>query len=157
MSHKDVRRRSRRVTQWRARVGVVAVAAALAAGCSLSTGSTTAHRSAEAQPAAHGVEAAIGTIPWSQVGPGWMLALWSPAISHRPGEKGAPNEPDPATVTTTLYLVDPAGGRYPITTFPPGSTARLLDWSGDRSHALFYATKPGSSHNETAIAVDLRN
>jgi hypothetical protein len=155
MNSKGIRGRA---ATWRSRAGVVALAAVLAAGCSPATGSIAAHRpAAEAQPAAHGVEAAIGTIPWAQVGPGWMLALWSPAISHRPGEKGAPNEPDPGKVATTLYLVDPAGGRYPITTFPPGSTARLLDWSGDRSHALFYATKPGSSHNETAIAVDLRN
>ncbi|OMC18362.1 hypothetical protein A5736_14760 [Mycobacterium sp. SP-6446] len=158
VSHKDVRVRSRRVTRWRARVGVVAVATALAAGCSLSSGSIAAHRpAAETQPAAHGVEAAIGTIPWSQVGPGWMLALWSPAISHRPGEKGAPDEPDPATVTTTLYLVDPAGGRYPITTFPAGSTARLVDWSADGSHVLVSAFKPGSLQDHTAIAVDLRD
>ncbi|WP_076116561.1 hypothetical protein [Mycobacterium sp. IS-2888] len=155
MNSKGIRRHA---AAWRGRAGVVALAAVLAAGCSLSTGSIAAHRpAAEAQPAAHGVEAAIETIPWAQVGTGWMLALWSPAISHRPGEKGAPDGPDPDKVTTTLYLVDPAGGRYPITTFPPGSTARLLDWSGDRSHALLYATKPGSSHNETAIAVDLRN
>ncbi|OBK46875.1 hypothetical protein A5655_08755 [Mycobacterium sp. 1081908.1] len=111
----------------------------------------------ETQPAAHGVEAAIETIPWSQVGPGWMLALWSLAISHRPGEKRDPNEPDANKVTTTLFLVDPAGGRYPITTFQPGSTARLLDWSGDRTHALMYRTKPGSLYDASAVAVDLRN
>jgi hypothetical protein len=39
-------------------------------------------------------------------------------------------------------LVDPVGGRYPITTFPPpGNKAgpELIDWSGDGAHALFYA------------------
>jgi TolB protein len=164
MNRKDIRSHRRRYAlpgAWRSRVGVAALAAVLA-GCSPSTGSTTAHGpsyplAVEAQPAARGVEAAIDTIPWSKVGPGWMLALWSPAISHQPGAKRDPNEPDADKVTTTLYLVDPAGGRYPITTFQPGSTARLLDWSGDRSHALFYATKPGSLYDETAIAVDLRN
>ncbi|WP_297737360.1 hypothetical protein [Mycobacterium sp.] len=143
-------------------MGIVAVAAVLAAGCSSATGSTAAHSPSgspvvAAQPAAHGVEAPIEAIPWSQVGPGWMLALWSPAISHRPGVKPAPTEPNPDTVTTTLYLVDPAGGRYPISTFPPGSDARLVDWSNDGGHALFYATKPGSLSVGTAIAVDLRN
>ncbi|WP_085185192.1 hypothetical protein [Mycobacterium sp. IEC1808] len=159
MKHRGIRGRA---AAWRARVGVAALAAVLAAGCAPSSGIPAAHGpsgapAAETQPAAHGVEAAIQTIPWSQVGPGWMLALWSPAISHRPGEKRDPNEPDANKVTTTLYLVDPAGGRYPITTFQPGSTARLLDWSGDRTHALMYTTKPGSLYDESAIAVDLRN
>jgi hypothetical protein len=165
MNHKDIRSHRRRfapATGWRSRVGVVAVAAVLAAGCSSSIGSTAAHSPSEslaavAQMAAHGVEAPIETVPWSQVGPGWMLALWSPAIGHRPGEKPAPNEPTSDNVTTTLYLVDPAGGRYPITSFPTASTARLVDWSGDGSHALFYATQRGSRSDGTAIAVDLRN
>jgi len=48
--------------------------------------------------------------------------------------------PYPNKVATTLYLVDPAGGRYPITTFPPaGDSAglELVDWSGDGTRALF--------------------
>lgn len=165
MNRNDIRNRRGRPASaraWRGRAAVIAVAAVLAAGCSPSTGTTAArgpsdHPAVEAQPAAHGVEAAIQTIPWSQVGPGWMLALWSPAISHRPGEERDPNEPHAEKVATTLYLVDPAGGRYPITTFPAGSGARLLDWSGDGSHALFYAAKSGSPHDETALSVDLRN
>ncbi|OBI22320.1 hypothetical protein A5712_12845 [Mycobacterium sp. E2327] len=159
MEHKGIRGAA---AAWRGRVGVIAVAAVLAAGCAPSTGTPMAQSpssapATSAQPAAHGVEAAIDTIPWSQVGPGWMLALWSPAISHQPGAKRDPNEPDANKVTTTLYLVDPAGGRYPITAFPPGSTARLIDWSGDRTHALMYATKPGSLYDESVIAVDLRS
>ena len=165
MNHKHIRRRPKRFARaaaWRAQVGVIALAAVMAAGCSSSTGSSAAHGpsggpAAAAQPAAHGVEAAIDTIPWSQVGPGWMLAMWSPAISHHPGAKPAPNEPPRDTATTTLYLVDPAGGRYPITTFPPGSTAWLIDWSADRSHALFNAAKPGPVDDGTVISVDLRN
>jgi TolB protein len=80
-----------------------------------------------------------------------MLATWSPASAGPP----PPGEPTRATSTTTLYLVDPAGGRYPITAFkPPGEMAgpRLVDWSGDGSKALFhteYAKPP------TAIIVDL--
>jgi hypothetical protein len=168
MNHKRIRaRRNRRrgalrAGAWRRQVGVVALAAALAAGCSSSTmahgpSDSPTSSTAVAQPAAHGVEAPIETIPWSQVGPGWMLALWSPAISHRPGEKPAPDEPTWDTVTTKLYLVDPAGGRFPITTFPTGSTPRLVDWSGDRSHALFHVVKPGGVWGGTAISVDLQN
>ena len=133
---------------------IAALAAVLVAGCSSATDSTAGHgtssspassTSAPARPAAHGVEEPIGAIPWSQVGPGWMLATWSPVSG----------EPPPATSTTTLYLVDPAGGRYPITTFkPPGEMTgpRLVDWSGDGSKALFHTE---SAKPATAIIVDL--
>jgi TolB protein len=133
---------------------VIAAVAVLAAGCSSATDSTAGHgtssspaTSTPTQPAAHGVEAPIGAVPWPQVGPGWLLATWSPVTGGRP-TAGEPT-------TTTLYLVDPDGGRYPITTFPPpGEMAglRLVDWSGDGGRALFYAeyAKP-----PVAIVVDL--
>ena len=132
-------------------VGVIAIAAMMAAGCS-STNSTAAQEpsrdpapsAAASAPtpatpaAARGVEATINDVPWSKVGQGWTLATWSPVISHRPGEKPAPGEPDRKTASTTLYLVDPAGNRYAITTLS-GRDAddHLIDWSGDGSHALF--------------------
>jgi TolB protein len=148
---------------------VVAVMAAVgvAAGCSSSTNTpavqkpsapasssvTAAPSTATAAPAAAtGVAAAIKDVPWSQVGPGWMLAEWSPVTPHRPGEQRAPDEPTPQTVDTTLYLVDPAGNRYTITTFAPGSGLSLADWSGDGSHALF---TPSYVTPTSAISVDL--
>jgi hypothetical protein len=148
-------------------VGVFAIAAIMAAGCSSPTNSPAAQESssgptvsaarstpAPATPAAaHGVEATINDVPWSKVGPGWVLATWSPVTSHRPGEKPAPGEADPETAATTLYLVDPAGNRYAITTFS-GADARLdlADWSGDGSHALFADSYPEPSK---FISVDL--
>ena len=140
----------------RRRMLVVVLAAVMVAGCS-SNGSTAGHgasgsstTSTVAQAAAHGVEAPIGAIPWSQVGPGWLLATWSPAVDTGHGQTPPPGAPTPETATTTLYLVDPAGGRYPITTFAPGDTAggALVDWSGDGSRALFHT-------GDTAISVDL--
>jgi hypothetical protein len=145
---------------------IAALAAVMVAGCSSSTGSTAAHdrsgsptsstsTSATAAPAAHGVEAPIETVPWPRVGPGWMLATWSPVSGGSPGEPPAPGEPSPGTATTTLYLVDPAGGRYAITTFPPpGDSAgpQLVDWSGDGTQALFYAQY---ADPPAAILVDL--
>jgi hypothetical protein len=111
---------------WRNLAPAVALAGVLVAGCSSSTSSDAAHGisaapspTGAAQVAAHGVEAAIGTIPWSQVGPGWMLATWSPVPGGRPGTPLPPGSPNRETATKTLYLVDSAGGRYPITTFPP--------------------------------------
>jgi hypothetical protein len=150
----------------RIRLGLVALAAVLVAGCSSSNGSMAAHTASgspatptsttvvPATPAAaHGVEAAFGDVPWSKVGPGWMLATWSPVTPHMPGEPPAPGEPSPDTATTTLYLVDPAGNRYTITTFEGDkATPDLIDWSGDGSHALFGAKYPAPS---SVISVDL--
>jgi TolB protein len=150
-----------------ARIGVqlsAAVAAAmLAAGCSSSTASpaarpsgavTTTITSAPAPATSAAAQEAPGEVPWDRVGPGWTLATWSPATAHRPGEQRAPGEADPETAATTLFLVDPAGGRYPITTLA-GADARLrlTDWSGDGRTALFVSAEyPGPSK---IIAVDL--
>jgi hypothetical protein len=152
-------------------LAVSAIAAVvLSAGCSPSTRSAAPPQSASAQPTsttapagpatvpalpatARGAEQGIGDVPWAQVGPGWVLAVWSPLTPHRPGEAAAPGEPDPDNVTTVLYLVDPAGDRYSITEFPPGDgDPRLVDWSGDGSHALFETTKSGK---DAALSVDL--
>jgi hypothetical protein len=147
----------------------MALAGILATGCSSSTNSDAAHgvsvspaapSTTVAQAAAHGVEAAIATIPWSQVGPGWMLATWSPVPGERPGAPPPAGSPTRETASTTLYLADPAGGRYAITTFPPpgqGPSVTLADWSGDKSHALLYANAPGPSGAITIIAVDLHS
>ncbi len=139
-------------------------AAILAAGCTSAgtpsapdtpaQSSTSAASPAAAPLAAHGTEAGLNTVPWSQVGPGWLLATWSPVVGTHPGAEPPPGAPTYATATTTLYLVNPAGGRYPITTFaPPGdkSAPELLDWSGDGSTALFSVT----GEPPTAILVDL--
>jgi hypothetical protein len=95
--------------------------------------------------AAHGVELPRSAIPWSQVGPGWMLATWSPD----PGSE--------IRSTQTLYLVDPVGGRYAITTFPPpgdGPPPGLVDWSGDGTRALFVTNENGKT---IITEVDLRS
>jgi hypothetical protein len=129
----------------------------------IATVAATLAPSAHAEPensqpmAAHGVEAPLGAVPWSQVGAGWMLATWSPAPGLHPGETPPPGAPTWQTATTTLYLVDPAGGRYPITTFPPpgdGASPELADWSGDGTRALFSAEEK----DQTVLTeVDLRS
>jgi hypothetical protein len=107
--------------------------------------------------AAHGVEAPLGAVPWSEVGPGWMLAMWSPVPGMHTGETPPPGAPTWQTAATTLYLVDPAGGRYPITTFPPpgnGVSPNLVDWSGDGTRALFATDEKGRT---VLTEVDLRS
>jgi len=151
---------------WRARVGILALTAATLAACS-STGATETHDASgtsapptvAAQPMAQrGVEAAIDTIPWDQVGPGWMLALWSSVTPTMPGVELPPGAPTYETAGTTLYLVNPAGGRYPITTFgAPSGFGRptLADWSGDGSHALLSMRGRTGTDPDTAVSVDL--
>ncbi|WP_260739047.1 hypothetical protein [Mycobacterium sp. SMC-2] len=120
---------------------------ALATGSATITLPPTAHAGPEAM-AAHGVEAPLGAVPWSQVGPGWMLAMWSPVPGLHHGESPPPGSPTWRTAATTLYLVDPAGGRYPITTFPPpgdGDSPKLVDWSGDGTRALFSNIEKGQT------------
>ncbi|MBB3753101.1 TolB protein [Mycolicibacterium sp. BK634] len=145
-------------------VAAMMAVAGVVAGCSSSTNTPAAQNSsapassvapaptaAPATPVA-ATEAAVKDVPWSKVGPGWTLAEWSPVVPHRPGEQRDPDEPTHETVGTTLYLVDPAGNRYAITTFAPGTEMRLVDWSGDGSHALF----TGSYASPTsAVSVDL--
>ena len=138
----------------RAGLGLIASAALLLAGCSSPTNSTVSQPSSgraatsttKSVPAvARGVERRIGDVPWAQVGPGWMLAVWTPVTPHHPGSQHAPGGPTPETATTVLYLVSPSGDRYSITEFPPAESARNLGgWSPDGSHALLnpkYGTK----------------
>lgn len=138
----------------RAKLAIAAVAVALGA-ISISPAIAAASPATDAPAVTHGVEASIADVPWSKVGPGWTLATWSPVTPHMPGVQPPPGEPTWGTVSTTLYLVDPAGNRYAITTFAPAdrkSDLTLLDWSGDGSHALFGQEYPAPT---TALLVDL--
>lgn len=117
-------------------IAMALAAAVLATGCASTDSTAGQSPSTVAQPAAHGVQAPIGSVPWSRVGPGWLLATWRPNTEN---------------ADTTLYLVDPAGGRYLITTFASsnGQPPELVDWSGNGSHALL------SAGDDAAILVDL--
>src|ERR1700760_3525052 len=73
-------------------------------GPSTQTATSSAASPAPVAPAAaHGVELPSGQIPWDKVGPGWVLATWSPAPSMEPGQSPPPGPPMAAP--TTLYLV----------------------------------------------------
>jgi len=148
------------------RAAVVAATAVVVAGCSSSPEPgaqrgtpalpTPASATQAAQMAARNVEAPIQDVPWSEVGPGWMLAMWNAATPTDFGHQFAPGEPTPYDAETTLYLVDPDGNRYAITTFAaPGENGQLptlADWSGDGTRALFYR----QGDDLTVIEVDLR-
>jgi hypothetical protein len=89
--------------------------------------SPKASAAAAVQALSAGQQGSRQQVPWTQVGPGWILSEWTPAIIP------------PAA--TSLFLVDPAGGRYLIDTFPadpaPATPTNLVAWSGDGQRALF--------------------
>lgn len=80
-------------------------------------------------------------VPWSLVGPGWLLATW----------RTAPPSVAISSPSDTLFLVDPEGGRYDLGTSP----AELTDWSGDGERALFTMQSPADL-SETVVVQDLR-
>jgi hypothetical protein len=89
------------------------------------------------------------SVPWSKVGPGWALALFSRST----GGEGI----KPTNGSSTLYLVDPKGGRYSLVNWAAGSAAtqlQLLGWSGDTRRALFTAS--GADNTEQVYQVQLR-
>ncbi len=84
-------------------------------------------------PLGAGKQAGRSEIPWSQVGPGWTLVLWTPSTTIDTRSEGAAlrNAPE------SLFLVNPVGGRYLITTLPVDDHLQLDEWSGDGRRALF--------------------
>ncbi len=84
-------------------------------------------------PAGH--QAGAASIPWSQVGPGWFLSEWASV---------APSETSGPAKRYVLYLVDPQGGRYAITTLA-NQGRDLVGWSGDGRRALFETETSTSS------------
>jgi TolB protein len=73
----------------------------------------------QAQPVLlkYGAQQGRAQVPWSQVGPGWFLALT---------DGGAPS----------LYLINPIGGRYLITTHLPTARDGIAAWSPDGKRVM---------------------
>ena len=96
----------------------VLTAALLTAGTATAQPSSSGQQARAAQPAG---------VPWSRVGPGWVLAQYTTAAPE--GGKSGP---------VTLYLVSPGGARYQLARWPDLRTApALLAWSPDGQRALF--------------------
>jgi hypothetical protein len=103
------------------------VAAAVIAATTAAIGLSVPAMAASAAPSAR-----ASAVPWSKVGPGWALALYS-ATQEGAGVK-------PKAGPSTLYLVNPQGGRYKLATWSaksPRAQWELLAWSGDTKRALF--------------------
>ena len=116
----------------------------------VSAGPPRGVQAAAAGPVAEGVQAPSSAIPWPSVGPGWFVALWGP---HHTANGCCPLPPGWQQQPTTLYLVDPLGGRYLVATFPAPSYYELADWSGDGRRAMVLA--PGHGGQFEVEDIDL--
>ena len=83
-----------------------------------------------ASPLPFGQQLPSSEVPWGDVGPGWSLAILSPAGSGRP----------------ILYVVDPAGGRYRVPAMPTlPYDMNIADWSGDKERVLIASDLGGGA------------
>ncbi|HEV3212972.1 MAG TPA: hypothetical protein VGZ03_06205 [Acidimicrobiales bacterium] len=80
-------------------------------------------------PAALRAAGGPGSVPWATVGPGWLLATWSPRTAHRSLA---------AATSQYLVLIAPTGTRYLIAAIATPDV-QLLSWSGDGQRALLQA------------------
>jgi TolB protein len=66
----------------------------------------------------------LSQVPWPQVGSGWALAEFT-AGSYQVAKP------------VTLYMIDPAGGKYRLYAWPATTQPwHLVDWSGDKTRVL---------------------
>jgi hypothetical protein len=124
------------------RRGVFAAASVAIAGMAvaMTVPATAAQSVAADRVLAAGQTGSRAAVPWGKVGPGWALAMYSASQ----GGEGVRPKNGPAT----LYLVDPAGGRYSLFTWPARSVRSqwyLQGWSGDVRRALFTSEPAFSS------------
>jgi TolB protein len=101
-------------------------------------------------PLGTGQQAGRSQVPWSQVGPGWTLALWTPSTTVDKRTDGAVLR----NVPESLFLLNPVGGRYLIKTLPVDSHLQLEEWSGDGRRALFmhWADGQPATYSELDLA-----
>jgi hypothetical protein len=118
------------------RTPLIAIAAAVLSAGALTAALLTTGSAATAEPAntaepvttSHAASLAQAAgVPWSHVGPGWVLAQYTTAAPE--GGKSGP---------VTLYLISPGGARYQLARWPDSRTAPgLVAWSPDGKRALF--------------------
>jgi hypothetical protein len=129
----------------------VAVAAAAAVGAAGLAGPAMAARApaTRVRVLGAGQTGSRAAVPWSKVGPGWALGMFSRST----GGEGV----KPTSGSATLYLVDPAGGKYALVTWSARSQQaqwELVAWSGDARRALL--TSGGFGTREQVHQLQLR-
>ncbi len=99
-----------------------------------------------------GAQEPASAIPWTEVGPGWFVALWS---SQTPSAGGGPPPAGSQLHSSTLLLVDPLGGRYRVAVLPAPPDYGLLDWAGDGRRVLIATPATGPRQRSEIEDVDL--
>jgi hypothetical protein len=122
------RAQHRRGTRWLPAFASLAAVAALSvsgtAAAFAGSGPAAAARTGQLMLSA-GQVGARSAVPWRSVGSGWALANYTQGTQK-------------AAKPTTLYLIDPAGGKYRLYQWPASTTPwYLVGWSGDKTRALF--------------------
>lgn len=117
--------------------GVLAVGAV---GLAATTGAAAATRAT----ATTRTVSATARVPWSTVGRGWELAEYTTG----------PAWPQSTDYPVTLYLISPAGARYPMHTWAAHTTVPyLIAWSGDKTRALLgLPGLPGGKYEQLTLA-----
>ena len=110
-----------------------------------STNTNTSTTTTLPPPLAKGQTASRQAIPWKQVGPGWVLTLWDSSPASTQSEQPLTTVPGESA---DLYLMNPQGGRYLVTTFPIGDTPTLSAWSGDGRRAVLVGEGEGAGSGE---------
>jgi len=133
----------------RGRRGLGRLAGALAAGAlavgAVGLAATSGAAATTGTAGAAGTPAALAGVPWSKVGSGWELAEYT---AGRPA--GDMAGPVVNASPVTLYLISPAGVRYPMHTWAARATAPyLIAWSGDKTRALLGLT--GSKYEQLTL------
>jgi hypothetical protein len=106
---------------------LTAIVTAVVSAVLVATAATAGVAAAKPASAAAGWSGtARASVPWSQVGPGWVLTQYT---SAKQGGGSGPEE---------LYLFSPSGARYQLASWPNWRTAPvLIAWSPDGQRALF--------------------
>jgi hypothetical protein len=109
------------------RTPLTAIASAVLSAGVLTAALLTTGTAAGAAVAQTARAAESAGVPWSHVGPGWVLAQYTSAAPE--GGKTGPAE---------LYLISPGGARYQLARWPDFRFApELVAWSPDGKRALF--------------------
>jgi TolB protein len=107
------------------RAALAAIVTAALSAVLLATG-LTAGVPASADTGAATSAATRAAVPWSKVGPGWVLTEYTSAA------------PEGGSGPVALYLISPGGARYQLASWPNWRTApQLVAWSPDGQRALF--------------------
>ncbi len=139
----------RLATVLRGRRAIAVAATVVAATAVVGLGVPAMASAAPARVLGAGQTGTRAAVPWSRVGPGWALAMFS----TRQGGEGI----KPKAGKATLYLVDPRGGKYSLYTWRAGSAGaqwQLVAWSGDARRALL--TSGGFGTREQVHQLQLR-